>query len=67
MTKLYHDAGLKGASSHSRRHSFASRLIYRGATVQDVSLLLGHASTDDSLRYIEPSPAIMRQACEEVI
>ncbi|HDR8936248.1 TPA: tyrosine-type recombinase/integrase, partial [Burkholderia vietnamiensis] len=63
----YKDAGLKGASSHSGRRSFASRLVYRGATVEEVSLLLGHASIDDSLRYIEPNPAIMRRACEEVI
>lgn len=42
VTKLYRDAGLKGASSHSGRGSFASRLIYRGADVQTVSLLLGH-------------------------
>jgi len=67
VTKLYRDAGLKGASSHTGRRSFASRLIYRGATVEEVSLLLGHASIDDSLRYIEPSVAIMRRACEEVI
>lgn len=67
VTKLYRNAGLKGASSHTGRRSFASRLIYRGATVEEVNLLLGHASIDDSLRYIEPSVAIMRRACNEVI
>ncbi|MEM5406208.1 site-specific integrase [Paraburkholderia unamae] len=44
VTKLYQEAGLKGASSHSGRRSYASRLIYRGATVEQVSLLLGHQS-----------------------
>jgi len=67
VTKLYRDAGLKGASSHSGRRSFATRLIARGATVEEVSLLLGHRSIDDSLRYIEPNAVIMRRACEEVI
>lgn len=67
VIKLYRNAGLKGASPHTGRRSFASRLIYRGATVEEVRLLLGHASIDDSFRYIEPSVAITRRACEEVI
>lgn len=66
VTKLYRDAGLKGASSHSGRRSFATRLIDRGADVETVSLLLGH-HLDDSMRYIEPSPTVMRRACEDVI
>lgn len=50
-----------------------SCVLFRTGSV-DVSIcrliawiLLGHQSIDDTLRYIEPSPAIMRRACEDVI
>ncbi|HXZ09111.1 MAG TPA: site-specific integrase [Paraburkholderia sp.] len=34
VTGLYRDAGLKGATTHTGRRSFATRLINRGATVE---------------------------------
>ncbi|MEX3818654.1 tyrosine-type recombinase/integrase [Paraburkholderia sp. BR14263] len=67
VTKLYRSAGLKQASSHSGRRTFATRLVARGASAEEVSLLLGHESIDDSMRYIDPIPEIMRRACEDVI
>jgi integrase len=38
-------AGLRGVTPHTCRHTFASILIGRGATVEFVSDQLGHATT----------------------
>lgn len=66
VTSLYSNAGLK-ASSHSGRRTFATRLLARGATVEEVQLLLGHDSIDDTMRYIEINKAVLRAAFAEVI
>lgn len=66
VTGLYTAAGLD-RSSHSGRRTFSTRLIARGASVEDVKQLLGHESIDDTMRYIEVIPAVLRAACEEVI
>lgn len=39
---LYQMGGLKGASSHSGRRSYATRLVESGVDIEDVSRLLGH-------------------------
>jgi integrase len=39
------DAGLRGVTPHTCRHTFASLLIDQGGSVEFVSDQLGHAST----------------------
>lgn len=39
---LYKMGGMKGASSHSGRRSYATRLVENGVSIEDVSKLLGH-------------------------
>ncbi len=41
---LYDKAGIHGASSHSGRRTFITRLIEHGADIKEVSKLAGHAS-----------------------
>src|SRR5450759_3401221 len=45
--------GEKGISPHALRHSFAIRVLRRGANVVAVSKLLGHASIATTQRYVE--------------
>ena len=66
VTGLYQAAGLKG-SSHSGRRTFATRLVAKGASIEQVQLLLGHGGIDDTRRYIDVDPAVLRCAFEEDI
>lgn len=59
---LYKISGMKGASSHSGRRTFASRLVEGGVPIEDVSHLLGHASIDFTYPYLETKPENIRAA-----
>jgi integrase/recombinase XerC len=59
---LYKISGMKGASSHSGRRSYASRLVESGVDIEDVSRLLGHTDLDCTLIYVSPSKAAIRDA-----
>ena len=57
--RLYRSAGLKGASSHSGRRTFATdvaRLLgHHGASLKDLQNALGHACLSSTECYLEPS------------
>ena len=55
---------MKGASSHSGRRSYASRLVESGVDIEDVSRLLGHTDLDYTLIYVSPPKAVIREAFE---
>jgi integrase len=44
-------AGISDFRIHDCRHHFASRLAQRGATLQEIKELMGHASIEMTLRY----------------
>lgn len=54
--KLYDKAGLVGASSHSGRRTFITRLIEQGADIKAVSRLAGHANIATTSEYVEDNP-----------
>ena len=54
--KLYDKAGLVGASSHSGRRTFITRLIEKGADIKAVSRLAGHASIVTTAAYVDDNP-----------
>jgi integrase/recombinase XerD len=54
--KLYDKAGLVGASSHSGRRTFITRLIEQGADIKAVSRLAGHANIAITSEYVEDNP-----------
>ena len=48
-------AGLRHVTPHMLRHTFATRLIERGADPKSVSVLLGHTDVAFTLkRYVHP-------------
>jgi len=55
-------AGLRQIGWHALRHTFASHLVMRGASVKAVQELLGHATLDMTMRYSHLSPATRREA-----
>ena len=64
---LYKISGMKSASSHSGRRSYASRLVESGVDIEDVSRLLGHTDLDYTLIYVSPSKVAVREAFEAAL
>jgi integrase/recombinase XerC len=66
--RLYARLGLRGASSHSGRRTFVTRLaktiVAKGGSLRDVQQLAGHASLSTTQRYIEGSTDAKRLAVE---
>jgi integrase len=54
-------AGLRQIGWHVLRHTFASHLVMRGATMTAVQELLGHSSIVMTMRYAHLAPEAMRE------
>ena len=54
-------AGLDNVHLHDVRHTYASRLVQRGAQLRAVQELLGHSSIAMTQRYSHLSPAHLRE------
>ncbi len=52
----------KRITTHGLRHTFASHLVMRGASLMAVKELLDHESIEMTLRYSHPSPDVKRDA-----
>jgi excisionase family DNA binding protein len=57
-------AGIEGFRFHDARHTFASRLVAKGADVATVRDLLGHSSLRVTERYIHSAQEQKRKAVE---
>ncbi|MFA5140658.1 MAG: tyrosine-type recombinase/integrase [Elusimicrobiota bacterium] len=60
--KLARACGIKGASIHTLRHTFASHLVMSGADLYTVQKLLGHSSIKTTEIYAHLAPDFLRAA-----
>jgi integrase len=54
-------AGLRQIGWHALRHSFASHLVMRGASIKAVQELLGHSSILMTMRYAHLAPEVVNE------
>jgi integrase/recombinase XerD len=62
--KIYKEARMTGATSHSGRRTFITKLADKGVGVRVLMALAGHKSLQTTLRYIELNPTVMKAAVE---
>ncbi len=61
---IYRAAGLDGATSHSGRRTFITRLANKGVSVRVLASLAGHKSITTTQRYIDVNDDMKRAAVE---
>ncbi|WP_419797716.1 MAG: tyrosine-type recombinase/integrase [Terasakiella sp.] len=66
LGRIYQEAGIKGASSHSGRRTFATTLGDKGVGIRVIQRLLGHSHVSTTARYIECSDTQLEQAVQLV-
>ena len=64
--RIFDRSGLKECSSHSGRRSFASTLLAKGVSSEDVSKLLGHQDIDVTGDYLECSEQMIEEAYRDI-
>ncbi len=64
MGLLYRQAGLDGASSHSGRRWFITRLAHAGVSAKVIMQLAGHKNLGTTQRYIDVRDDMMRAAVD---
>ena len=61
---LYRNAGVTGASSHSGRRSFITKLASKGISVRVLASMAGHRSISTTQAYIDVNDDMKRAAVE---
>lgn len=64
MGRIYANAGVSGASSHSGRRWFITRLAHTGVSPKVIMTLAGHRSLATTQRYIDVNDQMMAAAVE---
>ena len=63
---LYRRAGIDGATSHSGRRSFITKMAHSGVSAKVIMTLAGHKHLSTTQRYIDVNDEMLRQAVEVV-
>ncbi len=66
LGRIYGDAGIVGASSHSGRRWFITNLAHAGTSPKVIMTLAGHRSLATTQRYIEVNDQMMANAVEQL-
>ena len=64
FAELYRRAGIDGASSHSGRRGFITKLAHSGISAKVIMELAGHKHLGTTQRYIEVNDEMKRAAVE---
>ncbi|MHA6691642.1 tyrosine-type recombinase/integrase [Devosia sp. A449] len=62
--RIYRDAGINGATSHSGRRWFITRLAHSGVSPKVIMTLAGHRSLATTQRYIDVNDEMMARAVD---
>jgi integrase/recombinase XerD len=64
FSRLMREAGIRGASSHSCRHTFATSLAEKGVSPSVLQKLLGHTQLSVTQKYITVGAHTLRKAVD---
>ena len=64
LQRLYAQAAITGATSHSARRTYLTELAAKGVSVRVLAEMAGHASIQTTQRYIDVNDEQMRSAAE---
>jgi site-specific recombinase XerD len=68
VVRLAKRARIEGrVTPHVLRHTFATRILEKGADVATVAAILGHENVAATLRYLHPSEARLVEAVERLV
>ncbi len=62
LRRLFRLAGIEGASFHTLRHTFASRLVQKGVDPRAVQELMGHGDLRMTTKYLHLAPGRLAAA-----
>jgi integrase len=57
LKRIARDLGIDKITSHVSRHSFAYYMLFTGASVEEISHALGHASIEITQHYLKQFPS----------
>ena len=66
IKRLYERVGIVGASSHSGRRTFITKLATSGVSVRVIAEAVGHSSIATTQRYIDVNDDLISSAVELV-
>lgn len=59
FSQMYKEVGIDGASSHSGRRSFATKLLEQGVNIKSVQTLMGHSNITTTSIYVDDNPYLL--------